>query len=94
MRESNENESVPPSILSSESFGLMQNDFSKNFRKNLDDEINKDQILQFLDYNSPSGKFDRNYANKMFDFLFNNPRDLTVKSFISNYLYSIEELKK
>ena len=94
MRESNENESVPPSILSSESFGLMQNDFSKNFRKNLDDEINKDQILQFLDYNSPNGKFDRNYANKMFDFLFNNPRDLTVKSFISNYLYSIEELKK
>jgi hypothetical protein len=55
MRESNENESVPPSILSSESFGLMQNDFSKNFRKNLDDEINKDQILQFLDYNSPNG---------------------------------------
>ena len=94
MRESNENESVPPSILSSESFGLMQNDFSKNFRKNLDDEINKDQILQFLDYNSPNGKFDRNYANKMFDFLFNNPRDLTVKSFISNYLYSIEELKR
>ncbi len=30
----------------------------------------------------------------MFDFLINNPRDLTVKSFISNYLYSIEELKK
>ena len=50
--------------------------------------------FQFLDYNSPNGKFDRNYENKMFDFLINNPRDLTVKSFISNYLYSIEELKK
>ena len=93
MRESNENESVPPSILSSESFGQMQFDFQRNFSKNLDDPIGKDEILNFLDYNSPQKNFDRNYANKMFNILLNNPKDLTVKSFISNYLYSIEELK-
>ena len=93
MRESNENESVPPSILSSESFGQMQFDFQKNFSKNLDDPIKEDEILNFLDYNSPQKNFDRNYANKMFNILLNNPKDLTVKSFISNYLYSIEELK-
>ena len=93
MRESNENESVPPSILSSESFGQMQFDFQKNFSKNLDDPIGEDEILNFLDYNSPQKNFDRNYANKMFNILLNNPKDLTVKSFISNYLYSIEELK-
>ena len=93
MRESNENESVPPSILSSESFGQMQFDFQRNFSKNLDDLIGKEEILNFLDYNSPQKNFDRNYANKMFSILLNNPKDLTVKSFISNYLYSIEELK-
>jgi hypothetical protein len=44
MRESNENESVPPSILSSESFGQMQFDFQRNFSKNLDDLIGKEEI--------------------------------------------------
>ena len=89
-------ENVSENIINSKKFDEMKIDMKKYFNKDLNDYLNKNEILNFLDNNSKNKQFDRNLSNKIFStFLDNNENEyITVKDFILNYLTLIEEIEK
>jgi len=92
----NSNDQIPENILNSKNFKQMQLDFKKKYNKDLEDNISRNEILNFLDSNSKVNKFDRNLSNKMFNALLTNTESeyITVKYFISNYLTLIDEIEQ
>ena len=89
-------ENVSDNLINSKKFEEMKIDMNKNFNKELNDNLNKNEILNFLDKNSKNNQFDRNLSNKIFStFLDNNENEyISVKDFILNYLSLIEEIEK
>ena len=89
-------ENISDNIINSKKFEEMKIDMKKYFNKDLNDNLNKSEILNFLDNNSKNKQFDRNLSNKIFStFLDNNENEyISVKDFISNYLTLIEEIEK
>lgn len=67
----------------------------KKFDKDLDDEINQEELLNFLDSNMRNGqKFDRGLANKIFEALdLDKSGRITVEEFIRNFISIEEEIK-
>jgi hypothetical protein len=65
------------------------------FDKDLDDEINQEELLNFLDSNMKNGqKFDRNLAQKIFEALdLDKNRRISCEEFIKNYISIEEEIK-
>ena len=70
----------------------------KAFQKidlNFDNEIDQEELLNFLDSNMRNGKkFDRSIANKIFSALDTDKSGkITVKEFILNFIHMEEEIK-
>lgn len=65
------------------------------FDKDLDDEIDQQELLNFLDSNMKNGqKFDRGLANKIFEALdLDKSGKITVEEFIRNFISIEEEIK-
>ena len=65
------------------------------FDKDLDDEIDQQELLNFLDSNMKNGqKFDRSLANKIFEALdLDKSGKITVEEFIRNFISIEEEIK-
>lgn len=62
--------------------------------KNLDGEIDKNELIDFLDSNCRSGKFDRNLANKIFSILdLDKNGRITIDEFIKSYVGIIDDIK-
>jgi len=65
------------------------------FDKNMDDEIDKEEMLRFFDSNMPEGKlYDRDLADKIFK-IFDADRSgkVSVDEFIKTFIHIEEELK-
>jgi len=62
--------------------------------KNLDGEIDKNELIAFLDGNCKNGKFDRNLATQIFNILdIDNNGKITIDEFINSYMRIIDEIK-
>jgi len=65
------------------------------FDKDLDDQIDKEELISYLDSMMKNGqRFDRNLANKIFEALdLDKNGKITVEEFIRNYISIEEEIK-
>jgi len=89
-------DNVSENIINNKHFEDMKLNIKNLLNKDLNDKLNKTEILKFLDNNSKNKQFDRNLSNKIFSSFLDNNEDenILVKDFIINYLSLIEEIDK
>jgi hypothetical protein len=89
-------DNVSENIINNKHFEDMKLNIKNLLNKDLNDKLNKTEILKFLDNNSKNKQFDRNLSNKIFSSFLDNNEDenILVKDFIINYLSLIEEIEK
>ncbi len=62
--------------------------------KDLNGDIDKNELIDFLDSNCRSGKYDRNLANKIFSILdLDKNGRITINEFIKSYVGIIDDIK-
>jgi len=62
--------------------------------KDLNGEIEKNELIDFLDANCESGKYDRNLSGKIFSLLdIDNNGRITIEEFIKSYLTILEDIQ-